>query len=110
MARISITASASKGSNPFARREVVVERDGENVYLELPQTAGVIDKASATAFAEGLFAAVGVARSMGVEAPTTLGIPTGWYLKEVGDGFTLCDLAGVVQFTFTYEPRFVMQA
>jgi hypothetical protein len=93
--RINITAAASKGQTPFARREIEVEKDGVNVYLALPQASGVIAPDSAIAFGEALFEAAGFEAE-----PTSDSIPAGWSLRSSDGGMVLSDSDGVVRGTF----------
>lgn len=92
--RINIIAARHRGQNPTASREVTVEPDGKNVFLQVPETSGVMTGDSAITVGEALLEAAGF------EAQSSDTIPAGWTLTAQDGGYVISDPAGVIRGNF----------
>lgn len=102
--RINLTATDVRGGVPAFGTEAQVERDTHGIYINVPQTAGVVDTKSAVEFGNALLNAAGVVPA----APAKAGLPAGCYVESNGDasGWTLFDRNGTALGTFEEQVRY----
>lgn len=93
MTDINLNAGASRGSVPTAQVTARVEKDGENIYLSVPRTEGVLAAQSAVDLADALYDAAGLFKAEPLNSDE--GIPSGWTLKPNGTSFDVYDSNGV---------------